>query len=89
MRIELDQNEVATIVVNWAKATYKTHNISIDAIKGGSITMLVTSDSSLGELPSARLAPSQEELIAKLQALHGDAGVTEPELPSIDNEPLV
>lgn len=42
MRVVLDKQEAASIIIGWAKEKYKTHNVSVEKITGEQVEIMVT-----------------------------------------------
>lgn len=90
MRIILEQTEVAAVVMNYARTLYKTNNVSVEAFKNGGIELLVTPDEdTLGEQPNRTMSEAQVRIMQRFAEEQANNSAAEPELPFLDNEPLV
>lgn len=79
MKLKIDEKEIAAILVDWAKAKYKTHNISVQYIKDynrlfAEIEIMLSEDQ-FGDSASKLT----EETIAKLHKVPSAQNLYNPE----------
>lgn len=92
MRIILDKQEVAAILINYGKEKYKTHNVSVEkmSVDGSSELLVTLTDDAFGSA-TAQLASDQYKNVvatALTGVKHFDAAeamLTGPELDNAGN----
>lgn len=85
MKISLNTQEMAAIVIAWAKKQYKTHNVSVDFTDRTveAIIEVTISDDQIADNPSQLSEEHIKGLHAKLKGIEHTKTIEEPDHTSV------